>query len=48
LRNKGNKFYQSTHGTVFRTKTKTKKRKKIALMKKMRNAIVPVSPKIPA
>jgi hypothetical protein len=38
LRNKGNRFYQNTHGVIFRTKTNDKKeKKKIALMKKSRD-----------
>jgi hypothetical protein len=49
LKNKGHKYYQNTHGTVFRTKKNSKLRKKMALRKKMRNVIAaPAAPKIPA
>jgi hypothetical protein len=34
LRNKGNKYYQNTHGNVFKRKTNDKNRKKKILMKK--------------
>ena len=34
MRNKGNKLYKNTHGTVFRRKTNDKHRKKMVLMRK--------------
>jgi len=44
LRNKGNKFYKNTNGNIFRMKSNSKKKKKNALMKKMRNKIAPAAP----
>ncbi len=34
MRNKGNKFYKNTHGTVLRMKTNDKRRKKMLLRRK--------------
>ncbi len=48
LRNKGNKLYKNTHGTVFKRKTNNKRRKKNALLKKnSKLARAPVAPATP-
>jgi hypothetical protein len=47
LRNKGNKLYQNTHGTVFRAKTNNKRRKKMELLKRQRKAKVQSSAEKP-
>ena len=48
MRNKGNKYYQNTHGNVFKRKTNNKRRKKNVLMKKNSRVIrVPSTPANP-
>ena len=47
MRNKGNKLYQNTHGTVFKRKTNTKRSKKAALLKRQRKPKHPSSVKAP-
>jgi hypothetical protein len=45
LRNKGNKFYQNTHGTVLRVKTKAKRIKRMTLLKRQRKPKVKTAAK---
>jgi hypothetical protein len=45
LRNKGNKLFQNTHGTVMRVKTNAKRIKKMNLLKRKRKTKVNTSVK---